>query len=321
MKPLISFIVPVYKIEEQYLRECIESLINQTYRNVEVLLVDDGSPDNCPKICDEYSNIDNVIVIHKKNAGTASARNVGIDQAKGDYICFVDGDDKLETDAIERILNKVCGNPDMIWFDAFALTNSGREVWQNKPRKRTCCFKETLSEFLLNNHIQSCWGKLISRRVVGCSRLNENLKRGQDEEFIIRVLLKEGVSETVDVVGYNYNIRTTSATNMSFNSKVFNINDMTQIVKKEVIEVYPDMSKLVDTYMVNGLWNILVQYKKSETVDDNHSRALQKLLKERIATIIRSNAPMRQKLIFLMSYLIGVEKMRMLYLKYKQLRL
>ena len=93
---LISIIVPVYKVEK-YIDRCVESIINQTYKNIEIILVDDGSPDNCPKICDEWAKKDKRIrVIHKENRGVSSARNVGIDVAKGKYIGFVDSDDYIE---------------------------------------------------------------------------------------------------------------------------------------------------------------------------------------------------------------------------------
>ena len=90
MNPLVSIIVPVYNVEE-YLDECVESLVNQTYPDIEIILVDDGSPDNCPKMCDDWAKRDSRIkVIHKENGGAASARNIGFDNATGEYIGFVD---------------------------------------------------------------------------------------------------------------------------------------------------------------------------------------------------------------------------------------
>ena len=87
-----SVIVPIYNVEK-YLGECIESLINQTFKNIEIILIDDGSPDNSPKICDEYAEKDNRIkVIHKENGGVTSARKVGANAATGDYIVCVDAD-------------------------------------------------------------------------------------------------------------------------------------------------------------------------------------------------------------------------------------
>lgn len=98
---MISVIVPVYKVEK-YLNKCIESIINQTYKNLEIILVDDGSPDNCPSICNEYAKKDDRIkVIHKENGGLSDARNVGIDAATGSYISFVDSDDYIAPDFLE----------------------------------------------------------------------------------------------------------------------------------------------------------------------------------------------------------------------------
>ncbi len=103
MQELISVIIPVYKVEK-YLERCIDSVINQTYTNLEIILVDDGSPDNCGKICDEYAKKDRRIkVIHKENGGLSSARNAGIDVAKGRYLSFVDSDDYVNEKFIERL--------------------------------------------------------------------------------------------------------------------------------------------------------------------------------------------------------------------------
>ena len=91
--PFVSGIVPVYKAEN-FLPKCIDSILNQTYKDFELILVNDGSPDKSGKICDKYSEKDNrIIVIHKKNGGVSSARNIGIENATGKYICFVDSDD------------------------------------------------------------------------------------------------------------------------------------------------------------------------------------------------------------------------------------
>lgn len=102
--PLISVIVPIYNVEP-YLRRCLDSVVNQTYRNLEIILVDDGSPDQCPKTCDEYAEKDSRIkVIHKKNGGLSDARNVGINAASGEYFSFVDGDDAVHMDFISKLL-------------------------------------------------------------------------------------------------------------------------------------------------------------------------------------------------------------------------
>ena len=107
MKPLISVIVPIYNVE-QYLRKCVDSIISQTYRNLEIILIDDGSPDECGKICDEYALKDErIIVIHQKNGGLSAARNTGLDICKGEYISFIDSDDFISPFFIEMLYRGV----------------------------------------------------------------------------------------------------------------------------------------------------------------------------------------------------------------------
>lgn len=124
IKPLISVIVPVYKVE-QYLNQCVDSIIHQTYKNLEIILVDDGSPDKCPQICDEYVNRDKrIIVIHKENEGQAKARNLALRQCKGDYIAFVDSDDWIQEDAFEKALSEIKKQKvDVAFYTANIITN------------------------------------------------------------------------------------------------------------------------------------------------------------------------------------------------------
>ena len=100
---LVSVIVPIYNVEK-YLRKCVDSILNQTYKNLEIILVDDGSPDNCGNICDEYALSDSRIrIIHKKNGGLSDARNAGLDIARGNYILFVDSDDYIDETMVEKL--------------------------------------------------------------------------------------------------------------------------------------------------------------------------------------------------------------------------
>lgn len=108
---LVSIIVPIYKVED-YLVECIESIVNQTYKNLEIILVDDGSPDKCPEICDMYAKKDNrIIVIHQENGGVSSARNIGLEKASGDFIYWVDADDYIDLKFVEDCIEAINENP------------------------------------------------------------------------------------------------------------------------------------------------------------------------------------------------------------------
>lgn len=107
---LISVIVPVYKVE-QYLDQCVQSIVDQTYKNLEIILVDDGSPDNCPAMCDAWAEKDNRIkVIHKKNGGLSDARNAGMEIATGDFIAFIDSDDYIRLDMLELLYSSIITN-------------------------------------------------------------------------------------------------------------------------------------------------------------------------------------------------------------------
>ncbi len=128
-KPLISVIVPIYNVEK-YVRKCIESIIHQSYEHIEVLLIDDGSSDNCPSICDEYKRYKNVKVIHKKNGGLVSARKVGIELSTGEYICYVDGDDWIVEDHLYNIAQAIIESAaDIIIHEfTFAFTNHNEQA-------------------------------------------------------------------------------------------------------------------------------------------------------------------------------------------------
>ena len=126
---MISVIVPVYKVEE-YLRQCVDSIINQTYQDLDIILIDDGSPDKCGEICDEYAKKDDRIkVFHTENRGISAARNLGIDVARGEYIGFVDSDDWIEPDMYEILFRKAKeNNADMsmcgVWYESTTSTIS-----------------------------------------------------------------------------------------------------------------------------------------------------------------------------------------------------
>ncbi len=106
----VTVVVPIYNVES-YLNRCVESIVNQTYKNLEILLIDDGSPDNCPQMCDEWAEKDSRIkVIHKQNEGLGMARNTGIDNATGEYICFIDSDDYMNENLVQKSMNMITEN-------------------------------------------------------------------------------------------------------------------------------------------------------------------------------------------------------------------
>lgn len=145
----VSIVVPVYNVEK-YLPDCINSLINQTLHDIEIILVDDGSPDNCPQICDEYSSRDNRIkVIHKKNAGVSAARNDGLAVASGEYIIFCDSDDWMDVSGLEKLYNKaVESNSDIIIGDVYMSRESGNKYVKFYENEFDTMDKQFISELI-----------------------------------------------------------------------------------------------------------------------------------------------------------------------------
>ena len=116
--PKISIIIPVYKVEK-YLSRCMDTILNQTLKDIEIILIDDGSPDNCPELCDEYAKQDNrVKVIHKNNEGLGFARNSGLEIATGEYVAFVDSDDYVKKSMFEELYNELkVNNLDVVFYN------------------------------------------------------------------------------------------------------------------------------------------------------------------------------------------------------------
>ena len=146
----ISVIVPIYKVEK-YLRRCIDSIINQTFKNIEIILVNDGSPDNCPKICEEYKNKDNrIIIINQENQGLSVARNSGIRIARGQYLVFIDSDDYIEEDMIEYLYEGIVKyDVDISCCGYVAVYDNGIKEKITVPSEDTIYKKEEALNILL----------------------------------------------------------------------------------------------------------------------------------------------------------------------------
>ena len=173
MNDLISVIVPVYNVEI-YLKRCVDSIIGQTYKNLEIILVDDGSTDNSPRICDELASLDNRIkVLHKSNGGLSSARNYGLLQAKGNYLGFVDSDDYIREDMYERLLEKLIEyNADIIKSDFLNFSDDNKVLCHIGTGKVTVYDSEyALNDFIFTSfsatkHMKSTvWDGLYKREL------------------------------------------------------------------------------------------------------------------------------------------------------------
>lgn len=210
MKPLFSIITPIYKAEK-YLYNCVDSILSQTYGNFELLLVDDGSPDNSGIICDEYAKKDSrVRVFHKENGGVSSARNLGLQHMCGDWVIFVDSDDMLYANALE-ILSQTINNKetDLIQF-------SFNREWIANARENFDMAIIPLIEYIRQPICKVCaCGSCIRSSIINefNIRFDSNVKLGEDQLFMFDVFDKIAIITRLPDVLYYYRPNALSATN------------------------------------------------------------------------------------------------------------
>lgn len=222
MKPLVSIIVPVYNVEK-YVSGCITSLLMQTYRNLQIILVDDETPDNSGKICDDFAEKDERIsVIHKKNGGLSSARNAGIDVANGDYIMFLDSDDYLAENAVEML---VCANKeddaDIVQFDFFETDKEYYSFCADVPKNIS--FTQDKKEMFekiyeIGGSAVSACTKLYKSSLFDSFRFKEGILY-EDEHMCTHLLPHVNSILYVDAKLYSYVKRNGSIINSDFSPK------------------------------------------------------------------------------------------------------
>lgn len=222
-QPLISIVVPVYKVEK-YLRKCVESILAQTYTKIEVILVDDGSADNSPAICDEYACKDSrVKVIHKKNSGVSDARNEGLNVARGDYIGFVDSDDWIEPRMYEVLLDKIRSSDADVAVCDYAMRNIVDDnvkyampgELKDKCLNKTELIREAMQPY--GGFFAVVWNKLYRKSVLKDIRFPSG-KHVEDEFILHHVIIASEKTVCISDVLYNYLLRDDSFMHQKFSA-------------------------------------------------------------------------------------------------------
>lgn len=217
-QPLISVIVPVYN-SEQYLDKCIASILNQTYPNIEVILVDDGSTDKSPEICDKYAGVDvRVSVIHQQNLGVAASRQKGIDAASGHYIIHVDSDDWIEPNMFESMAEVLANGYDMVICDLYyEKTKSNYTVYQSDVFDS----KTLLLEMLQGGNMGSLCNKMIKTDFCKPVEFDGNLFYCEDFLYLIKILINNNIKvKNIHSPFYHYLQQDSSITH-SYSKKTF----------------------------------------------------------------------------------------------------
>lgn len=258
--PLISIIVPVYKVEP-YLRRCLDSIVNQTYTNLEIILVDDGSPDNCPQICDEYAAKDNrIVVIHKENGGLSDARNAGLDICKGEYISFVDSDDWVDERYIEVMIDSaikedadisICNHKKTATTTATRTTFQSKLILLNSVQAIEKIFGQESLTFIVS------WGKIYKRRLWNSLRFPKG--KLYEDAYICHILYDDSKKICfINKILYYYFQRSDSIMGMT-QSPVHAIEPQL-LLYKYLTKQHP---QLLHRMYPQICWNSLLAYKNT----------------------------------------------------------
>ncbi len=256
----ISIIVPIYNVEKE-LERCVESLIHQSYNNIEIILVDDGSTDRSSLICDEYRKKDNRIkVIHKKNGGLSDARNVGIENSTGEYLMFVDSDDYILYDACEKFINQLEDSVDIIVGECKMIYECGKNKYQKHTslnEKKIYSSKEYIIKSINNNEFYApvCFNMYRRKFVVDNSLYFHKGIYHEDMEYLLKTSLCAKKIKCLKYEFYQYVVRNNSINGLKENF-FKNIKDSFFVYSKwkERIDCIEDLE------LKNKLYSVLCKY-------------------------------------------------------------
>lgn len=305
-KELVSIVVPVYNVEK-YLKKCVESIINQTYKNLEIVLVDDGSTDNSGKICDDYSISDErVKVIHKQNGGLSDARNVGIDNSTGKYITFVDSDDTIENDYVEylySLLKKYKTKLSICNYNVISKDKIIPYIIEEKEMKmnKICALKELLCERLFS--VSSC-AKLYDIKLFKNVRFPVG-KLCEDNGTTYKLIEKCDCISYGSKSKYNYYKRENSIMTSNFNERKFDLIYLVDQMKNELEPKYPELSDEILKKQILARFSILRQIVLSDYNNDTKTNQIIDFLKQHSNFILKSNIVSKREKIALITLYFG----------------
>ena len=321
MKGKVSIVVPVYKVEK-YLSRCVDSVLNQTYKDIEVVLVDDGSPDGCPAICEEYAKKDSrVKVIHKQNGGLSSARNAALDSVlAGDYITFLDSDDWIENDTIEYCVNTLCANKaDAIEFCCEETNENKEHTRQPKEIISVLESKEILEEYLRKEAYSVCMC-LFKKDLFEGLRFREG-KINEDIDLKYKVLQRSKRMVYSNQIKYFYFQAGDSISMGGLKRKDFDLYEAAEELNKMTsVEDYGQIRFLGDVKKKRTAFSLLckIAYYGVADVSLNKDELVKSLTKEHrsnVKTLLKSPMSMSRKglaLLFAINYHIAESAVKVL---------
>ena len=301
---LITIIIPIYKVEK-YLKRCINSIINQTYKNLEIILVDDGSPDNCGKICDEYEKKDKRIkVIHKENGGLSDARNIGINKARGNLISFVDSDDYIENDCIEILYRNMKNNDCDISICSYQSFYDEIKLKHEKEKIIILNNEEALENLLYQkNTTTSAWAKLYKADLFKNIRYPKG-KICEDLDTTYKLFEKSKKIVISSLEKYYYFQREDSIINSKFSKKRMDAIDYTKDILKLIRNKYPNILQSAYNRLFMEAIFIIIQIPKNEHKKEQHQ--LKQIIKELRLPVLKDKKSKKAYRVIALSSFLGI---------------
>ncbi|QWQ39040.1 glycosyltransferase [Gemella sp. zg-570] len=317
---LISIIVPVYKVEK-YLERCVNSILLQTYKNLEIILVDDGSPDDSGKMCEELAKTDSrIVVYHKENGGLSDARNFGVEKARGKYIGFVDSDDYIHENMYQHLYETIkTNNIDIAECNVTRVYgNKEKPHYAGEEFCNILRVDEYIKEYLSMEKVYgSVWCKLISSDIA--KKLKFPVGKYYEDMFYNYDLFK--VIDKIAITSkcyYYYYIRENSITTEKYSSKQIDIIEILNTINDYILKEYPQFSEesfIRLTYAYLSTFNHLI-------VDNNYKNypefiELREYFKNNFSKILKSSKAAKELKISVLILNVNIKLYRYLYKKYK----
>lgn len=316
---LISIIVPVYNVE-QYLEKCVDSIINQTYKNLEIILVDDGATDSSGKLCDELAKIDNRIkVYHKENGGLSDARNYGVERATGDYIGFVDSDDCIDSEMYEKLYEAIRKeNVDVAECNLKIIYPDREELFTEQNYYNVCTKQEYLEEYL---KIEKIFGSACVRLIK--SDIAKKLKFPvgklyEDTYYAYDLIEKVDRYVIMNNSYYNYLMRENSITNAKFNPRIFDLIEIVEKFHKTTYENYPDLKEAADCRKMYAYFSVLNSILlEDEFKNNSYYPKIINYFKGNYKTILKNKYINRNRKLSVILIKLNIDLYRKVLIKYK----
>lgn len=315
---MISIIVPIYKVE-RFINKCIDSILSQTYKDLEIILVDDGSPDHCPSICDEYAEADSRIkVIHKKNGGLICARKSGLKASSGEYVCFVDGDDWIEPDMYEKVADSIKKyHPDCVITQFFYSAETDqtksnyylKKIFYSRQEIENDIFPTMLfaGRYFEFGVYPCCWTKVFKRELLEKHLLtvDDRIRMGEDIAFTYPCLMECQSISFIDEPLYHYRSNPDSMTKAYDKTlpDIFHLPYETLVNKSRQLQV--DLSNQLGYYLLYLIAIVLRNEANGRAGGDNHHNyAIKKIIEYKhlqsgLKGIETTHLPFNKKLLLL----------------------